>query len=139
MASSFGASSAILYTEKNPGRVKTLVLWNPVLDYEKTFLKSETPWGKTFFNPEGYRDLKTKGYVQIPETEFRISKRMVEEFKQTKPYQILSKFKIPVLTIHGTEDTAVPYLVSKEYGAPNTKSRFISYEDEHTFPKMIDV
>jgi len=136
VASSFGASSSILYTSKYPKRVQKLVLWNPVLDYTKTFLKSETPWGKTFFNEKGYREIESIGHVTIPETEFQIGGNLVKEFKKIKPYKLLSKVKIPVLTIHGTQDTAVPYHVSKEYGTPNRLSRFISLDTEHTFPSM---
>jgi uncharacterized protein len=134
VASSFGAPSTILYTSSHPEKVKILVLWNPVLDFSRTFLKSETPWGKTFFNDEGYRHLRNKGYVQIPETNFRLGKDLVKEFEKIRPYELLSKFQIPVLTIHGTKDTDVPYAVSKEYGAPNPRSAFISLRAEHTFP-----
>ena len=63
---------------------------------------------------------------------------MVDEFRKIKPYQLLSKFKIPVLTIHGTKDTAVPYKVSKKYGVPNDKSYFISHDCEHTFIGVVD-
>lgn len=138
IASSFGAVSSILYTSKNEERIEKLVLWNPVLDFEKTFLNAITPWGKTFFNPTGYEELKTNDYVTIPETDFRIGGKMVDEFRKIKPYQLLSKFKIPVLTIHGTKDTAVPYKVSKKYGVPNDKSYFISHDCEHTFIGVVD-
>jgi pimeloyl-ACP methyl ester carboxylesterase len=139
ISSSFGASASILYTSKNKDRIEKLVLWNPVLDFKKTFLKAVTPWGKTFFNAAGYKELQNKGYITIPETEFKISLKLVEEFKRIKPYRVLSKFKIPVLTIHGTKDTAVPFEVSKKYGAPNEKSLFIAHECEHTFVGMTDV
>jgi len=138
IASSFGASASILYISKNEERIERLVLWNPVLDYEKTFLKAETPWGKTFFNPKGYEELRTKGYITIPQTEFRIGRKLIEEFKNIKPYQVLSGFNIPVLTIHGTKDTAVPYQVSEKYGAPNERSLFISHECDHTFIGIVD-
>ncbi len=139
IASSFGAVSSILYTSKHEKKIEKLVLWNPVLDFKKTFLKAITPWGKTFFNPKGYRQLRTRGYVIIPETDFRIGRNLVKEFRVIKLYQLLRKFKIPVLTIHGTKDTAVPYAVSKKYGVPNNKSKFISHPCEHTFIGIIDI
>ena len=138
VASSFGAPSTILYTSLHPGKVKILVLWNPVLDFARTFLRSETPWGRTFFNDEGYDELRNKGYVKIPETNFRLGKDLVKEFEKIRPYELLSKFEIPVLTIHGTEDTDVPFAVSKEYGTPNSRSAFISHKAEHTFPGFED-
>jgi len=138
VASSFGASSSILYTSKNERLVTKLVLWNPVLDYDKTFLHAETPWGRTYFNPQGYKRLETLGYVTIPTTEFHIGRAMVDEFRKIKPYRILSKFKIPVLTIHGTLDQSVPYSVSAKYGRPNSRSRFISHDCDHQFIGMED-
>ena len=128
----------ILYTTANSERVDKIVLWNPVLDFERTFLKAETPWGKTFFNQEGYEELKTKGYITVPQTEFRFGKRLIEEFKEIKPYQLLRKFDLPVLTIHGTEDTAVPYSVSKQHGTPNRYSKFISHKCDHSFVGIED-
>jgi len=139
VASSFGASSSILYTQKHENRVKRLVLWNPVLDYEKTFLKAETPWGRTYFNPRGYKTLKRLGYVTIPTTDFRIGQPMVDEFYTIRPYQILSRFKIPVLTIHGTEDRSVPYSVSAKFGVPNKKSEFIAHKCDHQFFGLEDI
>ncbi len=139
IASSFGAVASILYTSKNEEKIEKLVLWNPVLDFEKTFLNAITPWGKTFFNSKGYEELRTKGYITIPETDFRIGRELVEEFKKIKPYKVLSEIKIPVLTIHGTKDTAVPFEVSKKYGTPNDQSLFISHDCEHTFIGIVDV
>lgn len=133
IASSFGAVSSILYTSTHEERIEKLVLWNPVLDFEKTFLKAETPWGKTFFNEKGYSELKKKGYITVPKTDFRFGKKLIEEFGTIKPYQILSTFTIPVLTIHGTEDTSVPYSVSKKYGVPNELSSFITHQSDHCF------
>lgn len=138
VASSFGAVSSILYTAANSERIDKIVLWNPVLDFERTFLRAETPWGKTFFNQKGYEELKKKGFITVPETEFRFGKRLIEEFKEIKPYQLLRKFELPVLTIHGTEDTAVPYSVSKQHGTPNKHSKFISHKCDHSFVGIED-
>ncbi len=138
VASSFGASASIIYASQQPDRVNRLVLWNPVLDYEKTFLKAETPWGRTFFNKKGYRDLEQRGYVQIPNTDFKIGRALVQEFRTLKPYALLSKLQIPVLTIHGTKDTSVPFSVSEKYGKPNARSLFISHPCDHQFIGMED-
>jgi uncharacterized protein len=133
LGASFGAVSSILYTARNPKQVKKLILWNPVLDFEKTFLKAITPWGKTFFNKHGYIELEKCGYIKVPETEFCLGKELIHEMSQYKPYELLNKLKMPVLTIHGNKDTAVPFSVSKQYGVPNSKSKFISHDCEHSF------
>jgi|SRR5208337_1434135 len=138
IASSFGAVSSILYTSNHEDKIEKLILWNPVLDFEKTFLKAETPWGKSFFNEKGYAELKKKGYITVPKTHFRFGKKLIKEFGKIKPYEILSTFKMPVLTIHGTEDTSVPYSVSKKYGVPNISSKFISHKSDHSFVGIED-
>lgn len=138
IASSFGAVSSILYASSYEDRIERIVLWNPVLDFEKTFLKAITPWGKSFFNEKGYKELAEKGYITVPQTDFRFGKKLIEEFKKIKPYELLSKMNIPILTIHGTEDTSVPYEVSKKYGKPNSKSQFISHKSDHSFVGIED-
>jgi len=138
VASSFGAASSIIYVSENLGKVAKLVLWNPVLDFEKTFLKAETPWGRTFFNEKGYRNLELRGFTQIPETDFKIGRPLVREFETIKPYLLLSKLDVPVLTIHGTKDTSVPFSVSEKYGRPNSRSLFISHPCDHQFIGMED-
>jgi fermentation-respiration switch protein FrsA (DUF1100 family) len=51
----------------------------------------------------------------------------------------LKNFELPVLTIHGTEDTAVPYSVSKQHGTPNRHSKFISHKCDHGFVGIEDI
>ncbi|HEV2226409.1 MAG TPA: alpha/beta fold hydrolase [Nitrososphaerales archaeon] len=138
VASSFGAPAVILYAAENKDKVEKLVLLNPVLDFRKTFLQSETEWGKTFFNPTGYKELESKGFISIPETEFRLGRRVIEDFGRIEPYKVLQELKMPILTIHGTQDTSVPYEVSRKYGAPNSRSKFISLDTDHTFPGKED-
>jgi len=138
IASSFGAVSSILYAAAHEDRIEKIVLWNPVLDFEKTFLKALTPWGQTFFNKKGYEELQQQGYITVPQTDFRFGKKLIEEFKEIKPYEILTKLRMPILTIHGTEDTAVPYSVSEKYGKPNSLSKFVSHKSDHSFVGIED-
>jgi len=139
VASSFGAIASILYVSTHRDKITKLVLWNPVLDLEKTFLKAETPWGKTFFNEGGYRELHAKGYISVPETPFRFGRELIEEFGHIKPFELLGTFDMPVLTIHGSQDTEVPYSVSKQYGTPNNRSQFISLGCGHSFVGVEDI
>ena len=138
LAASFGAGPAILYAVNNPIYFKTMVLWNPVLDYDQTFLKPKLPWGKSIFNKDSYRELEREGFVTIPGKDFRISKQLVHDFSKYKPFEELSKVQVPVLTIHGTNDTKVPYWVSEKYGTPNKISQFISVETDHGFGNQKD-
>lgn len=138
LACSFGAGPAILYIVDHSDLIKTLILWNPVLDYEQTFLKPRLPWGKSIFNADGFQELENKGFVTIPGKDFRIGKQLVQEFSKYKPFMELRKVQCPVLTIHGINDTKVPYWVSEKYGKPNDKSHFISVKSNHGFGDQKD-
>ena len=75
IAQSFGAVSSILYTADHQSQIEKLVLWNPVLDLEKTFVKAETPWGKTFFNDKGYLELRPKRVHFSARNRFQVRER----------------------------------------------------------------
>lgn len=133
VAASFGAAAAILYSKRYPNRVRALVLWNPVLDYYQTFFRSKLPWGQSIFNERGYRELAETGFVTVPGKNFRIGKLLVEEMSKYAPYEELKHLECPVLTIHCTRDTKVPYSVSQQFGKPNSSSEFLSVESDHGF------
>jgi pimeloyl-ACP methyl ester carboxylesterase len=138
LAASFGAEAAILFAIKNPNFLKTLALWNPVLDYEQTFLNSQLPWGKSIFGSSWILSLKENGYLEIPGKDFRLGKDLIREFSVIKPFEDIMKLDCPVLTFHGTNDTKVPFWISEKFGKPNDKSMFIPIESDHGFGNLID-
>jgi pimeloyl-ACP methyl ester carboxylesterase len=125
IASSFGAGSAIFYSSLFPKIVNSLILLNPVLDYNATFLNPLEEWGKGSFNDEGYNHLEEKGYLLLDGIH-ELDAKLIAEFSCIKPYEILSRLDCPVLTIHGDEDSMVPFQISKKYGSPNKKSKFVA-------------
>jgi pimeloyl-ACP methyl ester carboxylesterase len=124
MGTSFGAGSSILYTALYPSNVKNLILLSPVLDYNATFIKPVTPWGKDNFNNKGFSQLKNKGYMLL-DGEFELGVHLIEEFRVIKPYEFLTTINCPILTIHGDKDSMVPFKISEKYGQPNPRSKFI--------------
>jgi uncharacterized protein len=138
IASSFGAGSSILYASLFPDKIACLILLNPVLDYNATFLNPEVDWAKESFNKKGYQHLEKNGYILL-DGEHKLDAKLIAEFEIIRPFEILQTLKCPVLTIHGNEDSMVPYKISKKYGAPNKKSEFITIKDaEHGFIKWDD-
>jgi pimeloyl-ACP methyl ester carboxylesterase len=138
VASSFGAGSAILYAFLNPEKVRSLILLNPVLDYTATFLKPEVDWAKESFTKEAFKNLEQKGYLLL-DGAHKLDAKLIEEFKLIRPYEYLNKLTCPVLTIHGNEDSMVPYSVSRKYGRPNKNSKFVTINDaEHGFVRWDD-
>ncbi len=151
VASSFGAVSAVKYAAEYSGsgikqwiyslmfpRISqpslfALVLWNPVLDLQKTFIDPIVPWARRSFNEEGYKSLKMNGYLLL-DSSFRVGRVLVREMRVLKPYKWLRNVKCPILTLHGDKDTYVPFSVSKRFGKPNRKSEFITIKgSEHGF------
>ena len=138
IASSFGAPSAILYASLYPEKVSCLVLLNPVLDFDATFLNPKVAWGKDTFNKKGYEHLEKEGYILL-DGQYQLGAKLIAEFQIIKPYLVLEEIKCPVLTIHGDKDSMVPYAVSKKYGRPNKKSEFITIKKaEHGFVRWDD-
>lgn len=133
LASSFGAGSSILYTVLNPEKVNSLILLNPVIDYNATFLNPIVEWGKDTFNKKGYKHLEENGYILLDGKD-ALDAKLIAEFQVIKPYEFLKNIKCPVLTIHGDKDSMVPYEISKKYGCPNKNSKFITIKNaEHGF------
>jgi pimeloyl-ACP methyl ester carboxylesterase len=138
IASSFGAGSTILYASVYPEKIGCLILLNPVLDYNATFLNPEVEWAKGSFNKKGYQNLEKKGYLLL-DGKHQLDAKLIAEFEILKPFEILQTIKCPVLTIHGNEDSMVPYYISKKYGKPNKRSKFLTIKDaEHGFVKFND-
>lgn len=129
---SFGTQASVLYTAKNPGKIKTLVLWAPVLDFKDGFLNPELNWGKMFLKKGGYETLEKQGYITAHINNFRLGKDLFAEFDTYKPYQKLSQITCPVLTIHGNMDRDVAFSFSEQYGKPNEDSRFLAVHADHS-------
>ncbi len=138
VAASFAAGPAILVANQQPNQIKCMTLIAPVLDYEKTFLKPTTPWGRTSFNQKSMNKLWRKGYIFLDKT-FKLSPRLIEEFYAIRPYLFLEKIDIPILVIHGNRDSMVPYDVSRELSSSNKRIRFITLKDaDHGYPDYRD-
>jgi uncharacterized protein len=111
VAASFGSVSTSLSLPFIEHRLKSLVLWNPVLDMNRTFIQPELPWGKKNFNLHSIEQLKSQGYFLL-EQEFEIGWVLFEEMKNLDPYSCFKQSLVPSIIIHGDRDSYVPYNVS---------------------------
>lgn len=114
LGASFGGGSSVLYASEHQANIKCLCLWNPVLNYDHTFLSPTLPWIK---NKVGHmkKDLEDKGWTTLGSRKFAIGKPLFEDMAKLKPFEALKKIKLPTIVIHGTKDTKVPYEDSREY------------------------
>ena len=112
VAASFGAVSACLSLRLLAKRVANLVLWNPVLDLEHTFLSPELPWGQDNFGADGRRAVREQGYLLI-DGEFQLGRVMWEEFHHYRPANAFAADRTPALVVHGDRDTYVSFDIAK--------------------------
>lgn len=136
IAASFGAVSLLnSYKENLWKNIKGIILLNPVLDLQKTFLQSELLWPKQSFNEKAYKELESQGFFWL-DNKLKIGKELMEEITYLKPYKNLSFIDVPILIIHGDKDQYVPYSLSKKYAANIQCCNFFTIEDaDHGFEK----
>ncbi len=113
VASSFGAVSASISLPWLTDRINRLVLWNPVLDLWRTFLRPELPWGRENFSPDQQKLLSVQGFLVL-DGEFEVGRVMFEEFHHYRPLDFLMASAVPTLVVHGDRDTAVSYEIAQQ-------------------------
>ncbi|TCO65958.1 alpha/beta hydrolase [Actinocrispum wychmicini] len=109
VASSFGAVSTALTLPRLGDRLGRLALWNPVLDLQRTFVHPELPWGNENFNVSQ----AAQGFLMLDD-EFEVGRVQFEEFHHYKPLKYLTANIVPTLVVHGDQDTAVSYEITRD-------------------------
>lgn len=133
LGASFGGSIASFYASQNKDTVKCLVLWNPVLNYDHTFLNPYLPWLKDSIG-KMKDDLGSKGWTELGNSKLKVGKQLFEEMEKRAPYEALKEIDIPTLLIHGDHDQHVPYEDSKMYVNNLKQGKFITIaRGEHGF------
>lgn len=108
VAASFGAVSTYLSLPYLERHLRALVLWNPVLDLQRTFIEPSLPWGVENFGPPQQSLLSSQGFLSIDGT-FEMGRVLYEEMRH---YDLLERFirsQVPALVVHGDHDSAVSY------------------------------
>lgn len=109
VASSFGAVSTTLSLSELP--IESVVLWQPVLDLQRTFLRPELPRGRKLYGD--LTSLRERGFLDI-EGRFELGARLFEEFAERDPRAAFLASGIPALVVHGDADEHVSYDVARE-------------------------
>lgn len=133
VAASFGAVSTCLSLTFIQNKLKSLALWNPVLDLRRTFIKPELPWAKESFNPEGFQQLLSQGYLLL-DGEFKIGRVLYEEMKNYNPFTYFVESEIPSMIVHGDKDSYISYDISKKASKKHSNCEFFTIKDsDHGF------
>ncbi len=106
LGSSFGAVSVTLSLAGLAGLVRSVVLWQPVLDLRHTFLEPELPRGRELYGG------RTGGDVDI-EGRFVLGAPLFEEFETHRPIDAFLSAPQPALIIHGDADLHVSHEIAR--------------------------
>lgn len=138
IATSFGGGPTLLAAEQWGSQVDKIALIAPVIDYEFSFIHPTTPWGRTWFNKTALAKAYRTGFLPLNRT-FRLSTKLLEEFRVIKPYLAISKLSNPVFIIHGDKDTMAPYSVSARCAKEFSNVTLLTLHNaDHGYPDYRD-
>jgi alpha-beta hydrolase superfamily lysophospholipase len=108
VAKSFGAVSTCCSLDRYADDLAGVVLWNPVLDVDGTFLDPKRPWGKRNFTGTKLAELAETGTLVI-DGGFEMGRVLYEELHRYHPGERFCESSLPAFVIHGDADEIVPY------------------------------
>jgi len=124
VAASFGAVSTSLSLPWLSDRLDRLVLWNPVLELQRTFVTPELPWGKRNFSPEQQGLLLSQGFL-VMDDEFEVGRVLFQEFQHCRPLDyFVAASRVPVLVVHGDRDSYVSYDIARAAASAHENCTF---------------
>ncbi|KKU91954.1 MAG: hypothetical protein UY21_C0008G0013 [Microgenomates group bacterium GW2011_GWA1_48_10] len=132
---SFGGGVSALFAGQHQQLIQKLFLANPVLDYEKCFIKPTTTWAKKHFE-NIFERVEKEGYVKIGSRQFKAGRKLFEEASIYHPCETLKSYTNPLLIVHGDQDSKVAFqdVLDCFQDLPSTNKRFEKIEDsEHGF------
>ena len=134
LGSSFGASIMSLLDYNKYSYVKGLISWYGALDYLATIEKEGylTEEHKKQAEKNGYFEIKSRRKGKI----FKIGMDLYKEAYEIIPYKSLINVNLPILFVHGLNDSMVPYELSIKVSklCKNSKLELIE-NGEHSFPE----
>ncbi len=133
VSASFAGGATCLFLSKHKNLVSALVLWNALIDYGSK-INTETEWGKKYWGKPAYDRAEEFGFTEIGSSNFKVGFRLMEEVNTLKPWEKLLEINTPILFVHGSKDTYVPYNDSVKYSKMVKNGALITIEDsEHGF------
>ncbi len=109
VGSSFGGGTCLLYLRARRSQaIRSVVLLNPVIDYQATFIEPTLDWGKGLFTSERVRELRATGATRLT-PHFVAGNELYDELQLLEPFRELERPPaMPTLLIHGDADDKVP-------------------------------
>ncbi|MGC0420957.1 alpha/beta hydrolase [Embleya sp. AB8] len=114
IGASFGGGVSALYAARHPGTLRSLILFNPLLDYKKRFVTDKPYWHDDHLDTDAAQALTERGFLAHSPT-FRLGCPLLNEVFHLHPHEELAAIRIPTLFVHGTADTFIPIDSSRHY------------------------
>ncbi|WP_406280337.1 alpha/beta hydrolase [Embleya sp. NBC_00896] len=114
IGASFGGGVSALYAARHPGTLRSLILFNPLLDYKKRFVTDKPYWNDDHIDADAGQALTERCFVAHSPT-FRLGRPLLNEVFHLRPHEELGAIGIPTLFVHGTGDTFIPVDSSRRY------------------------
>jgi len=134
IASSYGAGIYLLALQNNKRLpLKTVLLLNPVVDFQSTFVNPLGEQLKGVFNKANVLELENGNCITGPNNT-KITPNFFKELQLLYPYLSIPMLDKCTTVIHGSKDTAVSFDVCKSRITTNTSIDFIEIENaNHAF------
>ena len=108
IGSSFGGGIVLLERLlPNPKHLVSVVLFNPVIDYQTTFINPILDWGREIFDHHKIEKIHKEGKA-ILINDFECSIDFFNELCLIQPYLGFDKISSQLLIFHGNQDDKVP-------------------------------
>nr|WP_211247885.1 alpha/beta fold hydrolase [Cryptosporangium arvum] len=133
IGTSFSGGICALVAAAGTPALRSLVLFNPLLDYKRRFVDEKPYWSADRIDPAYADELDRRGYVEHSPT-FRLGRAMLNEVFHLSARDALPRIAVPTLLVHGTKDTFISVDSSREAVDRLTESTLIEIEGaQHGF------
>lgn len=115
---SFGAPPVLIVSQLFSKSIDKCVLIAPVIDYKRTFLYPETPWGKEYFGVDKVIKGIEDGGIQL-DAGYVLSPRVLTDILLVDIPSIVSNPRNQITIFHGNCDNMVPLAASMDISVKN--------------------
>lgn len=114
---SYGGAISILYSYLNKIKLKALVLYSPVWEFDESFINNKNSvFGMDIIEAKESGSLEKDGFVLIKKNKFKIGKEFINTAINYFPYKHVKDLNTKVLTLQAKNDVILSMDLSIKYG-----------------------
>ena len=114
LGASFGGGITAMFAARHSEQVRCVVLINPLFDYKHRLIDEKPYWAHDQISPAAAEELIRDGFLAHSPS-FRLGVPLLNELFWVRPDEEIRELKLPTLILHGTGDTFVPIVSSREH------------------------